>query len=111
MSEPVDCCQIALGIRDAYDTPIMTFPSILTMDVFSVNAGSHYADCIIEKLPLTEGVYNIALYSSIHNNTADYLASARRLSVVDDDFFNLGRTVSSHLKGRIVLCDHHWIVC
>ena len=111
VSEPVDCCQIALGIRDIYDAPIMTFPSVLTMDDFSVNAGSHYADCVIERLPLTEGNYNVALFSSIHNNTADYLTSACRLSVVDDDFFSLGRTVSSHLKGKIVLCDHRWNIC
>ncbi len=110
VTNSVNCCQISLGIRDIYDTPIMSFPSILTMEDFSVNAGSHYADCVIEKLPLTGGDYNIALYSSIHDIAADHLPIACRLSVIDDDFYHSGRMVSSHLRGKIVLCDHKWII-
>ena len=103
-------CNIGLGFRDFYGTPIMSFPTDLTLSSLPLTEGSHFADCIIPRLPLTEGVYHIALSAGIDNKFADFVLNAATMHVQDDDFFNVGRTISSHLKGKIVLCDHLWTI-
>ena len=108
VNEPCKNCNIGLGIRDAYETPIMSFPTNLTMSYLPLDKGHHYADCIIPKLPLTEGRYHLALSAGIDNLFADFVLNATIMNVQDDDFYNVGRTVANHLKGKIVLCDHKW---
>ena len=101
-------CIIGLGFRDSFGSPIMSFPTDLTMTSLPFSKGSHHIDCIIPKLPLTEGDYHIALSAGIDNAFADFVLNAYTIHVQDDDFFNVGKTIASHLKGKIVLCDHHW---
>ena len=109
--ESCDNCNIGLGFRDFYGTPIMSFPTSLTINnSLPLSAGAHYADCIISRLPLTEGSYNVALSAGIDNKFADFVLNAATMNVQDDDYFNVGRTVASNMKGRIVLCDHKWSV-
>ena len=88
----------------------MSFPTDLTLSSLPLSEGRHYADCIIPKLPLTEGTYYIALSAGIDNRFADFVLNAAVMHVQDDDFFNVGKTISSNLKGKVVLCDHSWIV-
>jgi hypothetical protein len=88
----------------------MSFPTDLTRLSLPLSEGSHYADCIIPKLPLTEGTYHVALSAGIDNVFADFVLNAATMTVQDDDFFNVGKTIASHLKGKIVLCDHRWDV-
>lgn len=107
---PCRSCNIGLGFRDYYGTPIMSFPTDLTKLSLPLSEGSHYADCIIPKLPLTEGTYQVALSAGIDNVFADFVLNAATMTVQDDDFFNVGKTIASHLKGIIVLCDHRWDV-
>ena len=108
VSEPVRSAQISVGVRDPYDKPILSFPSILTCDTFPLSYGSHIAVLTIPKLPLTQGVYTIALHASAVGETADSLNSVMKINVLDDDFFGHGRTMSPHLKGKVVLCSHSW---
>ena len=103
-------CNIGLGFRDFYGTPIMSMPTELIINVLPVSEGSHYADCIIPKLPLTEGTYTVALSAGINGKFADFVLNAATLNVQDDDYYNVGRTVSGHMKGKIVLCDYKWNV-
>lgn len=110
VNESCSNCSIGLGFRDYYGTPIMSFPSNLTKASLPLSKGDHFADCIIPKLPLTEGNYEVALSAGINNEYADFVLNAAKLDVQDDDFFRIGRTVAGHLKGRIVLCDHQWDV-
>lgn len=103
---------ISAGIRNMYGDPIMSFPSILTRSNVSVSSGIHYADLDIPRLPLTAGIYRIGLYCEASNNVksgcGDYVDNVIKLQVDNDDFFDQGKQVSSHLMGKIVLCDHKW---
>lgn len=103
-------CNIGLGFRDLYGNPLMSFPTNLTVLSLPLSNGSHYADCIIPKLPLTEGTYYVALSAGIDNVFADFVLNAAEMNVQDDDFYNVGRTIAGHMKGKIVLCDHQWSV-
>lgn len=103
-------CNIGFGIRDRYGNSIMTFPTSLTLDSVPLSKGKHLAYCIIPKLPLSAGSYVAAVSAGIDNVFADYVTHAANLIVEDDDFFNTGRSVASHMSGRVVLCDHNWLV-
>ena len=75
---------------------------------FSFEKGEHCIDCDIPKLPLTEGSYKIGLWASVDSECADYVYYTIPMTVVNDDFFNTGRVIPSHLAGKVVLCDHFW---
>lgn len=103
-------CGIALGISDNYGVKKLTFPTSLTMPDFPLTQGQHKAFCKIDRLPLTAGSYLISLWADVKKDCSDYIESKIRFDVEDDDFFNMGRTISPHLLGKVVLCDHSWII-
>ena len=100
--------RISLAIRNLYDTPMLTFPSDLTMERVQFREKDNYADLVIETLPLTAGDYKIALDVQEKGVVADHLDSAAILTIIDDDFFNCGRSVPAHQLGKVVLCNHKW---
>ena len=101
---------LSLGFRDALGRPVLSFPSIMTQARFPLSIGRHEAMLNIPKLPLTEGIYGIALYASSDDRAADIIDEAIVVSVRNGDFFNRGQALSDHLKGKIILCDHSWSV-
>ena len=104
-------CRISLGIRNNYGSPLMTFATDLTMNNFCLLEGkNHYAYLDIEKLPLTVGYYRIGLWADAQKECADYLDNTIGIEVEDDDFFNNGRSISPHLCGKVILCNHKWVV-
>ena len=58
----------------------------------------------------TGGSYRVALSAGIDGEFADYLVDKLKMDVYDDDYFGRGRTIAPHLKGKIILCEHNWIV-
>ena len=103
-------CIISIGFKDITGSPMMTFPTNLTRENFKLKEGINRISCNIEKLPLTSGVYRMALYASINNECVDYIDSNIKFEVEDDDFYNHGKSISPHLYGKIVLYDHFWII-
>ena len=104
-------CRISLGIRDYYGSPLMTFATDLTMNNFSLSGDkNHFAYLDIEKLPLTVGNYRIGLWADVQKECADYLDNTIGMEVEDDDFFNNGRNISQHLCGKVILCNHQWVI-
>ena len=103
-------CYISLGIRDNYGSPLMTFPTNLTIENFNISKGNHYAYCDIEKLPLTCGLYKIGLWISSQNECIDYIDNTIKFEVEDDLFFENGRNITQQLYGKVVLYEHQWII-
>ena len=103
-------CLIGLGIRDCYGNPMLSFPTDMTYGNVPLSPGEHTIDLIIPKLPLTGGSYRVALSAGIDGEFADFLVDKIKMDVYDDDFFGRGRTIASHLKGKIILCEHNWII-
>lgn len=106
--ENVKNCLVGLGIRDGIGTPLMSFPTDMTLGNMSFTKGEHVMDLFIPKLPLTGGSYRISLSAGLDGEFADFLLNTIKLEVYDDDFFGLGRTIAPHLRGKIVLCNHQW---
>lgn len=99
---------IALEIRDMYGSPMLYFPSHLVVGKMNFTRGQHFISVDIDKLPLTVGTYRVLLWADIQNECADFIDGDIRMNVEDDDFFDKGRSVPQHLKGKIVLCDYKW---
>lgn len=108
VNEEVKNCQIGLGIKDIMGNSLVSFPTEMTIEQLDFSKGKFYADCMVERLPLTEGCYMVALSAGIEGVYADYLYNCIRFEVMDDDFYGNGRTISSNLKGKVVLYDHKW---
>lgn len=101
-------CDVSININNSYGVPIMTFPSIMSIENFNLKEGIYEAYCNIEKLPLTEGNYKLSLWIASNNQCADYLDNTINMTVEDDDYYGKGKTFGAHLKGKIVLCDYKW---
>lgn len=113
IADEVKSCSISVGIRNSYGDPLMTFPSNLTTSEFDLSGGNHTITLDIPKLPLTGGAYRLALWFEVNNTLsnikcADFIDNLVCMNVEDDDFFDKGKRVSSHLAGKIVLCEHKW---
>lgn len=100
--------RLSLAIRDLYDNPMLSFPTDLTVEAVCLPEGKGYADLIIEKMPLTAGEYKLAFDAKNMGQQTDHLDYARRITVIDDDFFGLGRSLPLHQLGKIILCEHRW---
>ena len=110
VKEEIKNCNISIGINDNADTRILSFQSQMTKDPFYFSQGNHHIDCIIPKLPLTGGSYKLGLWSDANGTCADHIYYSIKLDVDNDDFFGTGRSISSHLSGRVALCEHSWSV-
>ena len=100
--------RFSVEIRDIYGNPMLYFPSELVIDDMNFSKGMHYFIVNIEKFPLSSGNYRILLWSSVKQETADFIDSIIPMNVEEDDFFDKGREVPLHLKGKVVLCNYSW---
>ena len=110
VAENLRGCRISLGIYDIYGNILTTFPTDVTMDTFPLEKGEHYLTLDIDKLPLTVGTYRLLLWSDVYKECADYIDRIIRMDVEQDDFYGLGREIPEHVFGKVVLCEHKWIV-
>ena len=115
VAENLDAVYVSAGVRTMLGEPIMSFPSHCTMDDFPLTEGEHYINLDIPKLPLSGGNYRLGLWCSAKNllsktNCADYLDNVIKLNVEPDDFFTNGKLIAPHLSGKVVLCDHKWVI-
>ena len=101
-------CGLSLDIADRFGDSKLTFPTKLIKDDFILEDGEHKSYIYIPKLPLTGGNYIVKLWAECNRECADFIDDYIRLDVEDDDYFEKGRTVDTHLKGKIVFCEYNW---
>ena len=101
-------CELSMDISNSFGSPMLNFPTKLIMNNFDICKGKHYAYCDLEKLPLTGGIYKLTLWAASNHLCADHIDKVINMSVEDDDFFIKGKSIGSHLKGKIVLCNYNW---
>lgn len=106
--ETIKKCNISMGIRDMFGSPLMTMPSHMSIDDFDLVKGINYADLILDRLPLAGGVYRIGIYCSVDTECADLIENVIRLDVIDDDYYGRGKSINEDFKGKVVLCDYKW---
>lgn len=103
-------CRISFGICDVFGDIMTEFPTDVTLEALDLAPGRHTLDLELEKLPLTSGTYKLFLWSDIGGVQSDNIDKVISFEVDDDDFFGMGRNVPMHQRGKVILCDHKWIV-
>ena len=107
VSHEVKGCCLAIGLKDTSGNTLVDLPSQMTKYPFQLGEETCYADCIIEKFPLTGGNYQMSLWAECDHEISDYVDNIV-FSVSDGDFYNLGREMPQILRGKVVLCEHEW---
>ena len=108
VKESLSGCNIAIGIRSSWGTPMLNFPTSITKGNLILSKGIHHLECVIEKLPLTQGHYLVGLWAEYDSKCADYIDNSIMFDVEEDDFYGTGKTNAGALNGKIVLCEHSW---
>ena len=101
-------CRLSVGIWNIYGDPMISLPTDVTMEPFNITKEKQYVDCVIPRLPLTGGRYKLALSADSNGQMSDFINGDLKFEVADDDYYNQGRSIPSHLRGKIVLCNHFW---
>ena len=103
----VRSCRISIGLRDSSGRTLIDLPSDMSVPNFSCKEGEGYADCVIERLPLTGGNYMMSLWAGCDNSISDYIDTIR-FSIAEADYYGMGRKMHPTLLGKVVLCDYQW---
>lgn len=101
---------ISLVIRNMYETPLLAFPTYLTLEELPLEEGEVQFELTVPKCSLTAGTYMIGLFCKADGDMVYGQKDACRLTVEDDDFFDNGRRIPAHLMGNALLCEHKWEV-
>ena len=84
--------KIAVGIDDEYGQRITQLNNEITDQVFEKISGESSIVCIeIEHLPLKQGDYTLALFTTINGEIADWIQEAVVMQIEAGDFFNTGK--------------------
>lgn len=107
-----DGCEIAIDVFSQSGTILMNLSSIPVNGNLTFEKGTCFVNCDINRLPLTSGGYYLSLWAStIGGDCADYLETAVKMEVQDDDYYKTGRMMTApHIRGKVVLIDYKWSI-
>ena len=108
--EEVRECELSIGVRSKSGNPLLSLPTRLTQSSFPLARGLHEAELVLPRMPLTPGVYSVDVSAKSGGRKADFVEKALWISVTNGDFFGTGGMVAGGLSGRVILCDHSWVV-
>ena len=105
----IEKCRLSLDLFSQSDSLLMTFPTSLVKGEMQIKRGTYFANCDVERLPLTGGSYKLSLWAADEKGTSDFIEMAVPMDVQDDDFFKTGKVqTASHMRGKVVLSDYQW---
>ena len=98
--------EVNVGVNNAAGNPVLYLSSKVTGQLLSNVNGSGVFRCIIPRLPLEPGRYQLHTEVKHRGIRTDYVPSAAKVEVFTGDFYGTG--VIPKYGG--VLCDHAWSV-
>jgi lipopolysaccharide transport system ATP-binding protein len=78
----------------------------LSGEIFPKLQGDGFATCLLQKMPLTEGIYFLNVIIKQQGTIQDWVQEAKVLRVLDGDYYGTGRSVSKSHGG--VLIEQKW---
>ncbi|MCL5287194.1 MAG: ABC transporter ATP-binding protein [Acidobacteria bacterium] len=101
-------CRVSVAVEDLYGQIFFVCSTEMVSNE-TRNLPPHGAvRCIIPRLPLSQGRYNLTLFIEVNREIEDWLPAATPLQVVDGDFFGSGRQYPDGWEGKGVLVPHKW---
>lgn len=99
---------ISFQIHNIFGEPMIWYNSSAKNEAIKLNHGENVINLFIEKLPVSDGKYNIELRCAIDGISQDSITDGISMNVADGIFFSELSEVPSRLRGRIVLSEHDW---
>lgn len=101
--------KLSIDLFSQWNSLLMNFPSFVMNGDMTLHKGRCLVNCEIDRLPLTGGTYILSLWAANEQRCSDYLESAVRMDVQDDDYFHTGKMIAAtHIRGKVVLSDYRW---
>ena len=83
--------RIDVGINNIMDYQILWMSTYMYVD--NIDSSKGYVQFNIPQLPLSEGIYNINLYSEVNHELADWTQNVSKLKVCFHDYYKNGRVM------------------
>jgi lipopolysaccharide transport system ATP-binding protein len=100
-------CRMSLGFY-SQGRPLFLASTELTRAGELMLSGESHVDCIIDRLPLSRGTYDVTCFVEAGRVVQDWVEAAAKLVVTDGDFYGTGRLYPAGWDGKAVLVDHRW---
>ncbi len=101
--------RFAFTIWDVFEKPLISCSTKFYSKDIQLKNDKYYIDCLIDKLPLTEGKYMLSLYSAVDNICLDWIGASIPFEVKTGSFYPTGVKMDDKFKAKIVLCEHKWL--
>jgi lipopolysaccharide transport system ATP-binding protein len=103
-------CRISVAVEDLFGQVFFVCSTEMTSNEPQNLPPRGAVRCVIPRLPLSQGRYNLTLFVEVNREMEDWIPSAVALDVVDGDFFGSGRQYPDGWAGKGVLVPHKWEV-
>ena len=100
--------RVAVIFLDSLGSPLFICDTQLKNDFSSLPPVGEIS-CIIPRLPLAAGSYQIRLWASVNGHEADLVDNAANVHVVDGDFYGTGRSPIKSKHG-VFFVDQDWSI-
>jgi len=107
-SQPLANCRVSVAVEDLFGQIFFVCSTEMTSrDAIALPARGAVR-CVVPRLPLSQGRYNLTLFIEVNKEIEDWVPAAVPLHVVDGDFFGTGRQYPAGWEGKGVLVPHRW---
>lgn len=100
--------RVSVAVEDLFGHPLFVCSTEMIPDAPQRLAPRGTVRCLIPRLPLSQGQYQLTVFLEVNREIEDWLSSAVTLNVVDGDFFGSGRQYPEGWQGKGVLVPHRW---
>jgi lipopolysaccharide transport system ATP-binding protein len=101
---------VSFVITDVLGQILFLFSTELTAPDAQAIPANGTLRCIVPRLPLSGGFYQIGCHLRVNGVIQDNINHAGRLEVVDGNFYGTGRLYPPGWQGRGVLVEHKWLL-
>jgi lipopolysaccharide transport system ATP-binding protein len=107
-TQPLQNCRVSVAVEDLFGQVFFVCSTEMVSNEPRNLPPRGAVRCVIPRLPLSQGRYNLTLFLEVNREIEDYLPAAVPLQVVDGDFFGSGRQYPDGWEGKGVLVPHRW---
>lgn len=99
-------CRASVSLAKRNDSPLIILSSELVNSTSQLISSSGYIDFKINRLPLSQGMYQLNFFIESMSNIHDWINNAATLEVESGTFYHTGKSCPAGWDGKTVLIDH-----
>ncbi len=98
-------CRISIAVKLGLQSLIILSSELTSKNNITLNSEG-YLDFIIEKVPLSVGLYDLTLFLESSGTIHDWFTVSNYLEVVDGNYYGTGVNYPAGWQGKTVLVEH-----